>query len=145
MNADWLKQRAFFLITRALLVNQGAWLLDPAWLSACQELIGFPLETRYRKSTKAKSNASEYLSIKCNYFINCERKSACRNECVIEGVLFNPNSSSTTEEKNIIWGAGVARRVEIVEIQGGWIWKISSSLYFARPDVENRGHLIVRK
>ena len=50
------------------------------------------------------------------------------------------------EKKNIIWTAGVSRRVEIVEIHDGWVRKIKSSFYFLSPDIiENKGYLFARK
>ena len=48
LNADWLRQRTFFLITRALLVIKRAWLLDADWLST-PALSWFPASNGFLK------------------------------------------------------------------------------------------------
>ena len=52
----------FFLITRALLVNQKGLIIDPDWLRARQQWVGFPLKLAKNEfwKFKAKSNASEF-------------------------------------------------------------------------------------
>ena len=46
LNADWLRQRAFFLIKRALLVIKRASLLDADWLST-PALNWFPASNEF--------------------------------------------------------------------------------------------------
>ena len=88
---------------------------DPVWLSARQQRVGFPLETSFESSERNPT----LLSSECNYFLNCERKSACINECGIVKKKEDFSIQILEKKKNIIWTAGVARRVEIVEIHGG--------------------------
>ena len=54
LNADWLRQRAFFLlITRALLVIKRAWLLDADWLNM-PALSRFPASSRFWKNSETR-------------------------------------------------------------------------------------------
>ena len=96
-----------------------AWFLDPDWLSARQQQVGFPLKLVFKKF-RAKYNASEFWM---QLFHQLWQKIGMQKwiwNCGIERGLFNRNS-----RKNIIFDltAGVSRRVEI---HGGWVWNVTS-------------------
>ena len=85
----------FLLITRALLVNQDGMITWFRLANHASAVSWFSAETRWNEFWKSLERNAKVF--KCNYFINCERKSACRNECAIH--------FPQPEKKKIIWTA----------------------------------------
>ena len=131
----------FLLIKRALLVNQEHdYLILIGWARA-----GFPLKLA-EMSLKVQSEMRCFWVLNAIIIVSSIVNENWHTEMNME--LWNRKRTFQSKfifhnpRRNIIWTAGVARRVEI---HGGWVWNIDSSFYFAPSNIQNRGHPIARK
>ena len=102
LNADWLRQRAFFLITRAVLVIKRAWLLDADWLST-PALSWFPTSNVFWKGNLRNAvdlNTVIHLNVKNTVFWWKSKR------------IFPTKNVLILSLKNV-WVAGVARSIKL--------------------------------
>ena len=112
LNSDWLRQRAFFFITRAIMVIKRAWLLDADWLST-PAISWIPDSNGFWKEVSETHRC--WLWSKCGYSIHLNvkeiQRAAKRNRLVAKEKDFSIQiclDSSQPEKKVWVGTAGVA-------------------------------------